>query len=84
MPEIFRTHGYRFFFFSREAEEPIHVHVESAERYAKFWIDPVQLAESYGFLGRQLREIRGLIQDHEQEIRKKWDEHLTRHRQSQN
>ncbi len=35
MPTIFRHHGYRFFFFSREGEEPIHVHIESAEKYAK-------------------------------------------------
>jgi hypothetical protein len=45
VPEIFCHHGYRFFFFSREAEEPIHVHVESAEKYAKFWLDPILLAE---------------------------------------
>ena len=84
VPEVFRYHGYRFFFFSREAEEPIHVHVEAAENYAKFWINPIILAESHGFLSKQLKEIRELIQKHEEEIRRKWDEHVTRHRQSQN
>ena len=47
VPEVFRYHGYRFFFFSREAEEPIHVHFEAAENYAKFWINPIILAESH-------------------------------------
>lgn len=84
VPEIFRHHGYRFFFFSREAEEPIHVHVESAEKYAKFWLDPILLAESHGFLSKQLKEIRELIEKHEQQIRSRWDEHVTNHRQSQN
>ncbi len=84
MPEIFRHHGYRFFFFSREAEEPIHVHIESAEKYAKFWLDPIMLAESHGYLSRQLREIRELIQENEDKIRRKWDEHVTNHRQNQN
>jgi hypothetical protein len=78
VPEIFRHHGYRFFFFSREAEEPIHVHIESAEKYAKFWLDPILLAESHGYLSRQLREIRELIQENEDKIRREWDEHVTK------
>jgi hypothetical protein len=84
MPEVFRHHGYRFFFFSREAEEPVRVHVESGEKYAKFWLDPTILAESHGFLSKQLKEIRELIQENEQKIRRKWDEHVTHHRKSQN
>lgn len=36
MPEILRVRGFRCFFFSREGHEPRHVHVEQAERYAKF------------------------------------------------
>ena len=84
MPEIFRHHGYRFFFFSRETDEPIHVHVENAEKYAKFWVEPPLLAESHGFLSRELKEIRQLIEQNEEKIRNKWDEHITRHRQSQN
>jgi len=84
VPGTFWHHGYRFLFFSREAEEPIHVHIESAEKYAKFWLDPIMLAESHGYLSRQLREIREIIQENEDKIRRKWDEHVTNHRQSQN
>ncbi|VTY10646.1 Uncharacterised protein [Prevotella melaninogenica] len=35
MPEIFRFYGFSFFFYSRE-HEPIHVHVEGAEGFAKY------------------------------------------------
>ena len=49
MPEVFREQGYRFFFFSREGNEPRHVHIEKAENYAKFPLDPIELAESCGF-----------------------------------
>lgn len=83
MPEIFRHHGYRFFFFSREAEEPIHVHVESAEKYAKFWVEPLLLAESYGFRSGQLREIRELIEENTETIKAEWNEHIERHRKAQ-
>jgi hypothetical protein len=46
MPEIFREGPYRFFFFSMEGTEPPHIHVEGAERYAKFWLEPIILARS--------------------------------------
>ena len=60
MPEVLRIRGFRFFFFSREGSEPRHIHVERAEGYAKFWLEPVELAES-----RNLRshEITGPAQD---------------------
>ena len=83
MPEIFRHHGYRFFFFSREAEEPVHVHVESAEKYAKFWVEPLLLAESHGLRSGQLREIRELIEENTEIIKTKWNEHIDRHRKAQ-
>jgi hypothetical protein len=56
MPEILRVRGFRFFFFSREGQEPRHIHVEQAERYAKFWLEPIKLVESRGFRGSELRE----------------------------
>jgi len=45
--------------------------MESAEKYAKFWLDPILLAESHGYLSKQLKEIRELIQEYEEEIRRK-------------
>ncbi len=38
MPEIFRFFGFSFFFYSRE-HEPIHIHVEGAEGFAKYNYD---------------------------------------------
>ena len=57
MPEVLRVRDFRFFFFSREGQEPRHIHVEQAERYAKFWLEPIELAEARGFRGAELREI---------------------------
>jgi hypothetical protein len=42
-----RKDGFRFFFFSNEGFEPAHVHVEAGDGYAKFWLEPVELAESF-------------------------------------
>jgi hypothetical protein len=76
MPEILRVGGYRFFFFSRESSEPRHIHVEQAERYAKFWLDPIELVESRGFRGSELRELCSIIAEHRDEFIIAWDEHF--------
>ncbi|MBV9008710.1 MAG: DUF4160 domain-containing protein [Verrucomicrobia bacterium] len=76
MPEVLRVRGYRFFFFSREGQEPRHIHVEQAERYAKFWLEPVELAESRGFLGSHLRDLHSIVAEHTPEFIVAWDEHF--------
>jgi hypothetical protein len=64
MPTVLRIKGYRFFFFSLEGNEPPHVHIESAERVAKFWLRPVALAKWRGFRRSELSEIRRLVEEH--------------------
>ena len=76
MPEVLRVGGYRFFYFSREGTEPRHIHVQQAERYAKFWLEPIGLAESRGFRSSELRELHNLIEEHRQSFITVWDEHF--------
>jgi len=73
---ILRIRGFRFFFFSREGNEPRHIHVEQAERYAKFWLDPIELVESRGVRGSELRELHSIIAEHREEFIVAWDEHF--------
>ncbi|MES2615306.1 MAG: DUF4160 domain-containing protein [Bdellovibrionota bacterium] len=40
MPTIFVFLGLRFFFYSNENQEPMHVHVKSGNGEAKFWLYP--------------------------------------------
>ena len=49
MPTILRSGALRFFFYSLENAEPPHVHVESGDATAKYWLEPVELARSRGF-----------------------------------
>lgn len=76
MPEVLRVQGYRFFFFSREGTEPRHIHVEQAERYAKFWLVPISLAESRGFRSAELRALHNLVEQHRESFILAWDEHF--------
>jgi len=61
MPTVHRIESFRFFFFSNEGNEPMHIHVESGGRYAKFWLNPVQVAKSVGYNARELNKLRKMI-----------------------
>lgn len=75
-PTVFRSRGFRFFFFSRE-EARIHVHVHRANGEAKFWIEPrIELAVNYGLSPQQLNRAKQLIEEHESKIRKAWNRHF--------
>lgn len=77
-PTIFREGPFRFFFFSRE-EPRAHVHVQSPDGEAKFWIDPeIELARNYQLSERDLAKVRKLIESHEEEIRDAWNRHFGR------
>ena len=39
MPTILLVAGWRFFFYSNEGNEPIHLHCQKGDAEAKFWID---------------------------------------------
>jgi hypothetical protein len=77
MPTVLLIKGYRFFFFSNEGNEPIHVHIEKAEKYAKFWLDQLYVAVNHGFTSKELREIGSIIEKNETHIKNKWDEHFS-------
>lgn len=78
MPTVLRVNGYRFFFFSLEGAEPPHIHVEQAERFAKFWLDPILLSKSRGFRSSELTELHHIIEDHVELLLEKWYEYFSR------
>ena len=71
---MLRVAGYRFFFFSNERQEPAHIHVEQAERYAKFRLAPISLAANYGFRSGELTQLLRLVHEHHVLFQEKWDE----------
>jgi hypothetical protein len=77
MPTVIKIKGFRFFFFSLEGNEPAHIHIEQAERYAKFWLEPVQLAKSDGFRSFEISELRKLVEDNKELFKERWNEHFS-------
>jgi hypothetical protein len=76
-PTILRSGPYRFFFFSNEAGEPPHVHVQRERMLAKFWLDPVSLARSTGFSPTELRRIQTIVAENVSVLLEAWNEHFT-------
>lgn len=76
MPTVLRNGPYRLFFYSGDRSEPRHVHVERESNVAKFWLDPVRLAESGGFGRAEIRRVEALVRDNANQLRRAWDEHF--------
>ena len=76
MPRVKNIPGpYRFFFTSFDCAGPTHVHVEREEKTCKFWLEPLVLAYSRGFMSHELGIIRRLIWKHLPAILEAWNEH---------
>lgn len=76
MPSIKGLPGaYRFFFYSFDCNEPMHVHVQRERMICKFWLEPVELARNYRFPERELNRIRELIESNLHRIKEAWHEH---------
>ena len=76
MPTVPNISGpYRFFFYSFDCNEPMHVHVRRERKTCKFWLEPLSLARNDGFSARELNQIRKIIVAHLPQIREAWNEH---------
>lgn len=75
MPTIIREEGYRFFFFSNE-HEPIHIHVEKGEKYAKIDVTTSEIIESYMFTSKELKKIMNIVKANQEKIMEAWNEYF--------
>lgn len=77
MSPIFRREdGYSFKIFSNK-EERKHIHVVKAENEAKYWLEPsIELAENYGFTSKEIKRITQIIEEHGNEFKYKFAEHI--------
>ena len=74
MPTVLREGPYRLYFYSHEPNEPPHVHVDRDDSSAKFWLQPVALAQNFRFSPRELRAIERIVTDHQQSLVESWND----------
>jgi hypothetical protein len=72
MPTVLRIGPYRFYFYSHEAHEPPHVHVDRDDLSAKFWLQPVALARNFGFPPKDLRRIQKRVMERHTALLEAW------------
>jgi len=76
MPTVKGIPGpYRFFFYSFDCNEPMHVHVQREKMICNFWIRPLALAGNQGFSSKKLNTIREIITRNRENIMEAWHEH---------
>ncbi len=77
MPTVLIVNGFRFYFYSNENDEAIHIHIEKAEGNAKYWLVPKMEEEySYGFTVKQRKEIKEIISKNINELITAWDDYF--------
>jgi hypothetical protein len=85
MPTVSNIPGpYRFFFYSFDCNERVHVHVQREKMVCKFWIRPVALARNQGFGSKELNIIRQIILRYRERIMEAWYEHCGANTGSEN
>lgn len=76
MPTVKDIPGpYRFYFYSFDCSEPIHVHVKRERMVCKFWLDPIALSHNDGFPASELNRIRRVLESNLDKIIEAWHEH---------
>ncbi len=68
MPTVLYILGWRFFFYSNEGNEPIHIHAEKSDMECKYWliVDEVEIKEvfAHNLSPAAKREVKKIIYQH--------------------
>jgi Domain of unknown function (DUF4160) len=79
MPTLLLLYGFRFFFYSNENNEPIHVHVTKGNAYGKIWLEPeIEIAYLKGFGSSEEKQIISIVTDYSAEFKIKWHEYFNK------
>lgn len=77
MPTILFINGWRFFFYSNENDEPIHIHCQKADKECKYWLDrenfDIDEAYSYSMNNKDRRQVKKIIFEYFEYIEDQWD-----------
>ena len=76
MPTVLIIYGFRFYFFSNENNEPMHIHVEKAEGNGKIWLEPFKVEYFYGFTAKQQKQILKFAEEHLETFKTKWHDYF--------
>jgi hypothetical protein len=76
LPTVLRIGPYRFFFYSSDGVEPLHIHVERDDLLCKFWLDPIRLQESGGFNRSEILKVQRHVEENAELLKESWNEYF--------
>jgi len=72
MPTVLRAGPYRLYWFSHDAVEPPHIHVDRDARSLKIWLNSVAVARNDGFGPTETGRILALVRAHRSWLLEEW------------
>ena len=76
MSTVLRIGPYRFFFYSGDRDEPVHIHIERDDKIAKVWLEPVRLDNSGGFNRKEIAKILSDIEINIKKMLEAWHDYF--------
>jgi hypothetical protein len=75
MPTILREAGFRFLFYSREGQEPPHIHVIGHDGEMKVWLNDLTVAKVYSLSPKHQKRALEIIEINKELFVQKWREY---------
>jgi len=72
VPTVLRAEGYRFFFYAKDCQEPIHIHVTRGSGLAKIWVESLTIAKSIGFRRHEEKRILKILDENQALVIARW------------
>ena len=76
MPTVKQIGPYSSRFYASDEHEPPHIHVVRGWQRAKFWLDPVLLADGGKFRSHELRDIEKLVEGQQAYFLEQWHDYF--------
>jgi len=78
MPTLRTVNGIRYFFYSNENSEPIHVHVTKGSAEGEIWLEPkIEIAYFKGFTKAEEKAVLQEVELNFEELKTKWNEYFS-------
>ncbi len=73
MPTVLIKDGFRFFFYSREGNEPPHIHIIGKGGEMKVWLDSLDISKVYNLSPKEQRIVLEIVVSNVETFKKAWE-----------